>query len=70
MNNAKCVRQSFTAGQSLPPGFCAARQCFCCKEVVITHVRVARHTFLLLHFVALSRQSVKRQHGVRVKVVG
>ena len=42
MNNAKCVRQSFTAGQSLPPGFRAARQCFCCKEVVITHVRVAR----------------------------
>ena len=42
MNNAKCVRQSFTAGQRLPPGFCAARECFCCKEVVIAHVRAAR----------------------------
>ena len=24
------------------PGFRAARQCFCCKEVVIAHIRVAR----------------------------
>ena len=42
MNNAKCVRQSFTAGQSLLPGFRAVHQCFCYKEVVIVHVRVAR----------------------------
>ena len=26
--NAKCVRQPFTAGRSLPPGFHAARECF------------------------------------------
>ena len=33
----------FTAGQSLPSGFRAASsECFCCKEVVIAHVRVAR----------------------------
>ena len=40
----------FTAGQSLPPGFRAARQCFCCKEVVIAHVRVARPLSTNLYF--------------------
>ena len=40
MNNAKCVRQSFTAGQSWPAGFRATRECFCCKEVVIGQVFV------------------------------
>ena len=40
MNNAKCMRQSFTAGQSLPPGFSCRTWMFWCKEIVVGQVFV------------------------------
>ena len=45
---ARVCRQVFVphvnvfAKKLLSPGFRAARQCFCCKEVIIAHNRVAR----------------------------
>ena len=47
MNNAKCVRQSFTAGQSLPPGFCAARECFGAKKLLSARFSCRTPMFLL-----------------------
>ena len=58
----------FTAGHNLPPGFRAARQCFCCKEVVIAHIRVARPLSMKLctQKINISKKNEKKSYLLRM----